>query len=389
MLLPCPAAQAGSWTYTITADNSGTSFTDNGLPGHIPTFPSYKDAKGNPQVYPGYNAGIYTYAISRGGNGSSGTGCDITTTIDVQVTFTWIPDPNLPSDPPPDNVWVQESATALWSANAGDSQHPGLFSGSAANGLGNTEYDPPSMQSAYSGTGYSGPPPDQSYQVPTSIAQHFQSYPASSGTVTVLKRTVTASAITSYANYSQWYYGAKASVNYSASIHATPYNLRRQNFSRDTTSVYQDPGSLQFHYVWSSTTGNYADLYSETIHENVACSTKTDIPPFYWQPLALTDVSVTADAPGGIVDTNSFGNYLNEPVSQAFLRPYKADSFLLTQSFLFNDPDIMKATVEEAIPGTIGPFQINDAVVTDPGSPSGYSFVVTKDGVPSLPIHLP
>ena len=78
-----------------------------------------------------------------------------------------------------------------------------------------------------------------------------------------------------------------------------------------------------------------------------------------------------------------------ELVQDAFAKPYKVEHFTLTQSFLFNDPATMTTSDEQPIPGAVGPYQITNAVVADPGSPSGFSFVVTKDSVPSDPINLP
>ena len=309
----------------------------------------------------------------------------MTATVNVQVTFTWHADTNLPSDPPPPNVLVLETAGAAWVANAGDAQHPGTFTGSAKNDLGDPEAL--SQSSPYSETGVS-----QSlvnYDQNNLKGEHLTSYPASGGTVTIPKRTLTATATTTFPVDGQWYYGASVGVNYSAKIHPQPYNLRRQNFSGDTTSVHIDNGLLTFHYVWSSTSGSLSDLNGETIHENVACSVQTDNPPFLWQPPPLTDISVAADASKGLDDINSYGTIPGELVQDAFVKPYKVDHFTLTQSFLFNDPATMTTSDEQPIPGAVGPYQITNAVVADPGSPSGFSFVVTKDSVPSDPINLP
>ncbi len=421
MLLSTPAAHAGSWTYTLIGDNGDTGFTDNGMPGYVPPFPSGEDADGHPIVYPGYIAGLPTYTIAHPGNESGGTGCDINITAHVQVTFTWVPDPNLPSDPPPDKVWVLESATAFWSASAGDSQHLGYFSGSSANGLWDPEYDPPNnpfsypptiYQSAYSGLGYSGPPPDQSYLVPSSLAQHFQSYDVSNGMVTVAQRTLTANATTSYANFNQWYYGAKASVSYSASIHPTPYNFRRVNHyggTPPTSSVLVGAGDLKFYYQWSSTSGYLADdgthpdLSGIEIHENVDAPPSPletvngtvyyapDNPPFVALELPHFDgTPVMANGPA-IEDNHTWGS---DSLASSFDKKtgtniYPVDSFNLTQTYKFYDPDIMTAGVEQIIPGNAGPFTIKEAVIADSNSPSGFSYQVTKDSVPSLPIPLP
>ena len=52
MLIPSPAARAGSWTYVVTGDNTGTTFTDNGMPGYVPPY-TFKDAQGNDVIQPG------------------------------------------------------------------------------------------------------------------------------------------------------------------------------------------------------------------------------------------------------------------------------------------------------------------------------------------------
>lgn len=65
------------------------------------------------------------------------------------------------------------------------------------------------------------------------------------------------------------------------------------------------------------------------------------------------------------------------------------DSYNLTQTYKFHDPDIMAAGVEQIIPGNAGPFTIKEAVIADSNSPSGYSYQVTKDGQESHPIPLP
>ena len=118
-LLPCPSAQASSWTYVVTGDNTGTTFTENGRPGYIPPY-TFKDAQGHDVIQPGSTASLPGYTINRPNNGQSGIGCNIHAVIHVQVTFPWHPDPNLPSDPPPPNVLVLEGATAFWSSNSGD-----------------------------------------------------------------------------------------------------------------------------------------------------------------------------------------------------------------------------------------------------------------------------
>lgn len=259
MLLPMPAAQTGSWTYAVTGDTTGTTFTDNGSSGYIPPFSPVSSGVGS-------SAGCPAFAITRGGNGPSGNGCNINLVLHVQVTFTWQPaaGQTMTTDPPPPNVLVQESATSFWSASSGNAQRGGSVHGLVANSLSDAMYNPPSFQSAYSGLGYSGPPPNQSYPAPVpAVASHFQNYPSSSGTVTVAKRTLTATATTTSPN---WYYGAQASAgSYGASIHAQPYNFHRVV---GKGSINTD-GSITFVYDWNSTTGSKDDLTSCFWHEYV------------------------------------------------------------------------------------------------------------------------
>ena len=269
-LLPCPSAQASSWTYVVTGDNTGTTFTENGRPGYIPPY-TFKDAQGHDVIQPGSTASLPGYTINRPNNGPSGSGCAINIAVHAQVTFTWHPDPNLPSDPPPPNVLVLEGATAFWSSNSGDAMHAGSISGSAANGLGDTLYNPPNnpqgnpppavIQTANQGVGYSGPQPNQSYPSPTpALVQHFTSCPVVNGIVTMSQRTVTADANTTSPN---WYYGAHASVSYGAYIQPQPYNWHI------TRVVDNGNGMLTFYYDWLSTSGNKADLTTCFEHEYV------------------------------------------------------------------------------------------------------------------------
>ena len=57
--------------------------------------------------------------------------------------------------------------------------------------------------------------------------EHLTSYPASGGTVTIPKRTLTVTAISTYPANGQGYYGASVGVSYSAKIHPQPYNFHR------------------------------------------------------------------------------------------------------------------------------------------------------------------
>ncbi len=208
------------------------------------------------------------------------------------------------------------------------------------------------MQSPYSEKGCSGPPPDQTYPTGSNI-QHFKSYPVSNGTVAVDKHTVTAhTTVTSPI----WYYGAKASVSYGASIHAQPYNMR---LTPDGTSpaVYVDNigGRLSFHYSISSTDGNVADLTSISAYETLGWS-GNPAPPggyvtgFYVPPSPPVAFRQDTDPPqpysyntpnkinfpyllqGYVIDGFS-------PPTSGFVAPYPtpSTSWSATQNYLFDD----------------------------------------------------
>jgi len=70
MLFPSPAAQAGSWTYTVTGDNTGSAFTDSGVSAAVPAY-SPASSSGS-----GISAGA-SFVGDRPNNGPSGVGCDI------------------------------------------------------------------------------------------------------------------------------------------------------------------------------------------------------------------------------------------------------------------------------------------------------------------------
>ena len=264
-LLSTPAARAGSWTYVVTGDDTGSSFTDNGQTGTVPAYSPASSGSGS-------SAGCPSLTVTRPNNGNSGTGCSINLVVHVQVVFTWHPSTGqtMITDPPPPNVLVLESSNSFWSASSGDAQHPGTASGSAANGLGDKEYDPPAFQSAYSKLGYSGPPPNQSYPSPIpALVPHFKKYSAASRTVTVDSHTLTATAT---ANATNWYYGAQAIVgSYTASIHAQSYNFQQYGAGIDNGD-----GTLSWNYIWNSTSGSLPDIGTGcTIYEYVSYADNT------------------------------------------------------------------------------------------------------------------
>ena len=116
----------------------------------------------------------------------------------------------------------------------------------------------------------------------------------------------------------------------------------------------------------------------------------TDDPPFAWNVLVHFDSISLDGSHGSMSDDHLYGADQNNPdPSKSFSKKYKADSFNLTQTYKFYDPMTMPSGTEQLIPGDSGPFTITDAVVADSSSSSGYSFIVTKSGIPSLPQPLP
>ena len=191
--------------------------------------------------------------------------------------------------------------------------------------------------------------------------------------------------------------------NYTVSVHAQPYNFRRTYYSDQNppVSVVSSAGELQFHYNWNSTSGNKADLNGIEIHESVDASASPTsvikgevcyLPPLpfnYGPPLHFDKAYVLGSSIQGISDDHSWGDGV-ALLADCFVKPYTASSFDLTQNYTFYDPATMLAGGREFIPGTAsGPWTINNAVVADTQSPSGYSFVVSKSGVTSLPVNLP
>jgi hypothetical protein len=375
MLLPTPAAHAGSWTYAITGDNTGSTFTDNGVNVGAPAYSPAASGSGS-------IAGTYAYTVNRANNGPSGSGCSIHLVVHAQVTFTWHPasGQTMTTDPPPPSVVIQESSTSFWSASSGDTMHAGSVSGSVANGLSDPEYDPSSMQTAYSGVGYSGPPPNQSYPAPVpALVSHFTTYPASSGTVTVASRTLTATAT---AVASSWYYGAKAIAgSYSASIHAQPYNFHQTNVTDN------GDGTLQFTYFWLSTNGNLGDLDPNcVVHEYVTYpgSGSNYVPPDPFivtaYPYGLSNPTITPipkrpGSTGYLTDNQLFRG--SSPLD--VIQPYQLAYFSGTQTYEFDD----SATGEtnKQIPGPdSGPLSIDRTIGPRPPYVPYWWYSVTKNG---------
>ena len=149
--------------------------------------------------------------------------------------------------------------------------------------------------------------------------------------------------------------------------------------------------------------GTHPDLAAIEIHENVDAPPSptvtvnglvyyvSDDPPFVALALAHFDVVTVMANAGSIEDDHTWGT---DTLGNSFAKTngtstYPVDSYNLTQTYKFHDPATMAVGVEQIMPGNAGPFTITEAVIADSNSPSGYSYQVTKDGQPSLPIPLP
>lgn len=175
--------------------------------------------------------------------------------LTVTVTATWVPDPNLPTDPSPPSVWLCESGRSEWSCGGANA------SGSAVDGLG-SEYTPGPGPFTF-GTGVGGVA-DSATATASVPPAYWHKYSVSGGTVTLPTRTLTANSNSS--GYS--YYGDNLSAwidDYTVSVHAQPYNFYR---APGQSHIYSD-GSLVFVYDWLSASGNKNDLTSCYWHEYV------------------------------------------------------------------------------------------------------------------------
>lgn len=114
-----PSAHAGSWLFhvALTGTPSAVYHFHNGANSTTHTE--------QPWTPPADGTGSITlpgYGTATGGTSppSNGTSCDASVTVPVTITVTWVPDPNLPSDPAPPSVKIIEtsSATALGTTNS-------------------------------------------------------------------------------------------------------------------------------------------------------------------------------------------------------------------------------------------------------------------------------
>ena len=178
----------------------------------------------------------------------------------VTVTFTWIPDPTLASDPPPQTVYVTESAEASWSAEgtAMDAVSGSRSVSVAGQTIADYNYGDLSYKNSFitkSHTHQAGG------GASFSVTGTLDSQCSGGGPPTPGEAYTRSTSLYIYALYS-------------VSIHAHPYNFRKDarrqgdppNWINPDTRY---PGQLQYRYTWDSTSGNRADLSRIQIDENV------------------------------------------------------------------------------------------------------------------------
>jgi hypothetical protein len=112
---------------TLLAFTTLTLLPPQAYAGHYTV--SYSGGNCNGQPYT-FNNGVY-------GGGASANNQNPTVTCSGQITatFTWVPDPSIPNEPPPPAAVVMQNCTAQWQCNAPNAKSA---QGSADNGLGFT-----------------------------------------------------------------------------------------------------------------------------------------------------------------------------------------------------------------------------------------------------------
>jgi len=380
---------AGSWKFSCTGGGSKT-YTNTNL---YYTSPNSSQDWSSPGPSTGLDYSIPSFGLDAFSSSVlPNTKRTADVTISAMITLTWMPDTSLPSDPAPPSVWLIETSHAEWTAQSRAGTGP-LTTGSGTANDGIQDNLVPTMRYGVK-SGENANSANAPVQIPPA---HWMSYPVSKGTV-ILTRSFAAHAEAS--NPSD---GTQGEVNIGASfdgytvrIHLQPYNFRRTYFdSQPPKSAVVEAGALQFHYNWSSTSGNKADLAGIQIYESLLYpstpSTKVgDVvgylppPPFGWSPpFYFEGAPVPAESTIGFGDLHTWGNG-KASFANCFIKPYQTSSFDATQNYIFYDPLTMVPGDRQFIPTDSGPFTITNAVVADPNSPSGYSFVVTKSGISSL-----
>ena len=363
-LLSClTPARAGSWLFQVSGSGSASA-TNNGYTNNQPNWTPPAQAT-NSITIPGYGDGI-------GGGGSPmASSCNAQSSISAHITVTWVPDPNLPSDPAPPGVVLIETSYASASGTNGDgTTHPG----SAADGLGD----------AADVSGNAATPS-------TTPAAHILHETGSSFTLD-RSFSASASASSSGAYWTGGHPGAGTFVpasyscgvtvgSYTVSIHAQPYNWHQTNVTDNLD------GTLSFSYDWQSTSGNKADLTSCFIHEWVTYPTPPGTPlvPTYYAPPSPFNASLPNPTvqPGtgnqGQPATDPNGGYDTQFVP-GYASPYSSASFTATQTYEFDDTATGESNVRVPGPDS-GPLSITRTIGNRaPYASSIWWYSVTKNG---------
>ncbi len=406
VLFSSPTAYAGSWSFHITDANAGstnsTIYTDTatpaypGYPGHPgpPAQTNHTTATWTPPADSTNKATISNVGISASISGSGAT-CNASMSITATIKATWVPDPSLPTDPPPPSVKIIEIAGAHRTGINGD--------GSPANGSVSNGLDPASTSAASVLT----PQTDASGKAlvpPVHLTME-------SGASWTLTRTFSVSinctnGTTNGTNGTL--YAAVNLDNYTVSIHAQPYNFRSSGYTKpDSThanKISQDNANaiLALSYVWDSTDGIKADLGSCQIKENVTWDTNTvgqvvtnpdgskvyvpPSPPVGVGPdkisLAYPDPTITqqpATNPG-ITDTFSPEAYFTGA-------PYRNISWWGDQVYVFSD----SATDEKVtpIPGPAAGSARITRTVAPIANTTTFGYTISTRGYSAGPMTLP
>jgi len=188
--------------------------------------------------------------------------------------------------------------------------------------------------------------------------------------------------------------------NYSVTINPQPYNFRLGPYTDNTGTLHpsgigkDNNGQLHFHYIWSSTDGNVADLSNCVVYEHISLagnstgSYSTNAsgtavyaplnPPFGYTLEAVYD----QPDPAGSNPTSGTVGFIDDiQVRGPIVTPYVAASYFTTQDWQFNDSATKQNRVE-----LLGPIKITRSVTGSGTVP--WVYTVSKSGS-SNPYPLP
>ncbi len=350
MLLCSPAARASHWQVTVT-DKGGSNNTFKGY-----SHPWQPPDPGNNTI------SLSGYAAETIGGPDDTRNVNVSSTLNVTVTLTWVADPT--SDPAPPSVWVVETADASsFAAGAGAT--------SAANdGLPGDVYqkDPPAFDQ--DGGSMTTPP-----NLPG--GGRLKKLTVSGGSAS-FDRSLSASGSSTYSDL-DWFPDLQtASLSYTLTIHAQPYNYHQTNVTDN------GDGTLTFYYDWLSTDGNKADLTSCYFHEYVTYPGPVGtamFPIYYTMP---TPFNGSLPNPTVLPGIGSSGQPMTTPevvddqnMPSLIPFPHVTGSFTGTQKYEFDDT--ATGETDTIIPGPdSGPLSIVRSVYSQGGILWYYS--VTKSG---------